>query len=77
MTKLYYGSGLDRIVRFFREQQGGRASATQRPEEHSGGGRRHTTTTSGEVIIDGRDPAKARQKIFKRDEGEYVDYKEE
>jgi hypothetical protein len=36
-----------------------------------------TTTETGETIIDQRDPEKIRQKIFKDDEGEYIDFKEE
>lgn len=37
---------------------------------------RSTTTDSGETIIDMRSQEKANQKIFRKDEGEYVDYEE-
>lgn len=33
-------------------------------------------TENGDVIIDKRDPVKINQKIFKKNEGEYVDFKE-
>lgn len=38
---------------------------------------RRTRTTSGETIIDTRNPEHANRKIFAKDEGEYVDFREE
>ncbi|MGI6223195.1 MAG: DUF4834 family protein [Prevotella sp.] len=35
-----------------------------------------TTTESGETIVDARDPETANRKIFDKDEGEYVKFKE-
>ena len=38
---------------------------------------RSTRTDNGDTIIDRRPRQEAEQKIFKREEGEYVDYEEE
>ena len=38
--------------------------------------RRTTRTSNGVTIIDSRDPSVANQKIFGKDEGEYVDFQE-
>jgi nucleoid-associated protein YgaU len=56
------------------QQQTGAGKRTSEGPQASG---RRTTTPSGEEIIDLRDPEKVQQKIFKSDEGEYVDYTEE
>jgi hypothetical protein len=56
-----------------------RNASVDNEADHSSGRRAyHTTTTeTGETIIDQRDPDKIQQKIFKDEEGEYVDFKEE
>lgn len=56
-----------------KQQMGGNYDAGQNEDTSN----RRTTTPSGEEIIDMRDPKKVKQKIFKSDEGEYVDYQEE
>ena len=40
-------------------------------------GQRRRTYGDDERVIDTRDPEEAGKKIFKKDEGEYVDYEEE
>ncbi len=55
-------------------QFGGQRRATERRTDSSS---RRTTTTSGDVIIDHRSPEKSQQKIFKKGEGEYVEFEEE
>ena len=40
-------------------------------------GRHRRTYGDDERVIDTRDPEEAGKKIFKKDEGEYVDYEEE
>ncbi|MBM6992949.1 MAG: DUF4834 family protein [Prevotella sp.] len=77
VRNLVYSTGLDRIFRLFRNQQNGGEDAKQGGGRRNSRTRRQTTTPSGDVIIDHRDPDKASQKIFRKDEGEYVDYKEE
>lgn len=58
-------------VNQFNQQFG--SSAQQ--QNSSGQQHRTTTTDSGETIIDTRTEEQANQKIFGKDEGEYVDYK--
>lgn len=73
---LYYRSGLKKALDALRGQAAG-ASPSDR--NRNDGGRHHRRagkTPSGDVIIDHRDPEKAQQKIFGKDEGEYVDYEE-
>lgn len=46
-------------------------------KEGGGGGHvRKTTTEGGDTIIDNRNPEEVDKKIFAKDEGEYVDFKE-
>lgn len=56
----------------FGEQLGGGKQSRQDSYRQ----RRTTTTGSGETIIDTRSPEQTQRKIFSKDEGEYVDYKE-
>lgn len=77
LRKLFYNTGLGRIFSFFRNVQGNQTATGNTAGRHTRNGARQTTTRSGEVIIDRRDPDKASQKIFTKDEGEYVDYQEE
>jgi hypothetical protein len=65
-----------------RRQMNGESMGDENPWQSAGGQQggtqeRRTTTEDGSEIIDRRDPDKVKQKIFKDDEGEYVDYKEE
>lgn len=63
----------DVTSRFKQQMKNGNGTASsQKPNTE-----RRTPTANGDEIIDRRDPTKASQKIFKEDEGEYVDYKEE
>lgn len=63
---------IHKTVDQFNKQFGG--STAQ--QEGSSRQQRTTTTDSGETIIDTRSQEDANRKIFSRDEGEYVDYKE-
>lgn len=56
----------------FNQQFGGDAQAQQRQTSQEQ--QRTTTTDSGETIIDTRSQKQVNQKIFSKDEGEYVDY---
>lgn len=56
-------------------QFGGQRRTTERRTDSSS--RRTTTTETGDVIIDRRSPEKSQQKIFKKGEGEYVEFEEE
>lgn len=67
------------IARNFQQQMGGFGSREQ--AGYSGGNTsRHTSRTQAngcnEVITDERSPEEANRKIFSKDEGEYVDFKE-
>lgn len=77
IRRVLHATGLDQLLHLFR-QQGRRGQGTSRP---AGSPRpdqpRHTATAHGDTIIDRRNPEEASQKIFRRDEGEYVDYEEE
>ena len=62
---------------YFKRRDGGSYTTGERT---SGQKRQTTTQTSSGVsvtIIDDREPNVARRKIFNKDEGEYVDFKEE
>lgn len=63
-------SGLAKIFDLLRGQSSTRQQSSDRRAQR-------TTTPHGDTIIDRRDPAKANQKIFDRNEGEYVEYREE
>lgn len=77
LRSLYYRTGLNKIVDLLRGQTNGQ-QRSQRRSAYQGQHRpRPTETPDGNVIIDRRNPEKANQKIFDKDEGEYVDYKEE
>lgn len=70
------------VVNQFNEQFGGQGSQQGSAHRQSANGQdsngqqRTTTTDSGETIIDTRTEEQVNQKIFSKDEGEYVDYKE-
>lgn len=57
----------------FRDGMGGMGGGSRRENAQ----RRSTTTAGGDTIIDTRDHAHANQKIFGKDDGEYVDFKEQ
>lgn len=60
---------IHKTVNQFNSQFGGGAQQREEPRQQ-----RTTTTDSGETIIDTRSQKKVNQKIFGKDEGEYVDY---
>ncbi|HEY9543751.1 DUF4834 family protein [Prevotella sp.] len=49
----------------------------QRADNRTYKGHNRRSYPDGESVIDQRSPQEAKQKIFKKDEGEYVDYTEE
>ena len=51
-------------------------NATNAPNPEGSTQGKKTTTKSGETIVDARDPETANRKIFDKDEGEYVKFKE-
>ena len=61
---------IHKAVNQFNDQLNGTAG------QQSGSAQPHSTTTtdSGDTIVDTRSPEQANQKIFGKDEGEYVDY---
>lgn len=61
-----------RSAKQFRDQM----DAMNGGQQTTGQGSQQTTQPNGDIIIDTRDPEKASQKIFDKDEGEYVDFKE-
>ncbi len=68
------------MARKFQEQMGGFGSEQQESRERrsaSGQRRRDYSQSCNETIIDERSPEEANRKIFPKDEGEYVDFKEE
>ncbi len=70
----YLRKTADRI----KQQMGGQAAAQGNGNDRQQQSyTRRTATAQGETIIDNRNPTEVNQKIFKDDEGEYVDYKEE
>lgn len=56
------------VNEFNQKFSGGTQSQQGEPQQ------RTTTTDSGETIIDTRSQKQANQKIFSKDEGEYVDF---
>lgn len=58
-----------RMDQFNSRMAGGSGSGQREP-------RRQTTTVHGDTITDTRNRQQASQKIFDKDEGEYVDFKE-
>lgn len=56
----------------FRDGMGGMGGNTR----HENVRHRSTTTAGGDTIIDTRDREHANQKIFGKDDGEYVDFQE-
>lgn len=62
--------------RRFREKMG-RNATMGRNNNADNFSSRSTPTESGDTIIDRRPQQKTEQKIFKENEGEYVDYEEE
>ena len=74
---IYYAfSSLQNIMRRFRDNAGV-DSAMGRNNNSDEIRSRSTRTDNGDTIIDRRSRQEAEQKIFKREEGEYVDYEEE
>lgn len=61
----------------FKKQMGGGFDQNDGNYESSRSNVKTTTTDSGDTIIDRRTPEEANKKIFAKDEGEYVDFKEE
>lgn len=59
-------------IKQFNRQMGG--SDRQGQRSHDDRTARQTTTQTGDTIIDNRSPREVNQKIFGKDEGEYVDY---
>lgn len=59
----------------FQQQMGGGQQNKRKDSTYNNQSARTTKTDSGDTIIDTRSPEKANQKIFPKDEGEYVDYK--
>lgn len=57
-------------MRQFNDRMNGGSPFNQRGQQQQ------TTTDSGDTITDTRNEQKASQKIFDKDEGEYVDFKE-
>lgn len=58
---------------------GGNASGKGKEQEYANGSttnHRRTRASSGIIIIDNRSPERANRKIFAKEEGEYVDFKE-
>ena len=74
---IYYAfSSLQSIMRRFRDNA--EADSAMGRNNNSDETRSHSTRTdNGDTIIDRRSRQEAEQKIFKREEGEYVDYEEE
>lgn len=74
---IYYAfSSLQNIMRRFRDNAGA-DPAMGRNNNSDETRSRSTRTDNGDTIIDRRSRQEAEQKIFKREEGEYVDYEEE
>lgn len=76
IRRLLHQLGLDKILDLLKGktdphqyQQG----ASKQTAQH----RRQTQTPSGDTIIDQRTPEEANQKIFNKNEGEYVEFDEE
>jgi hypothetical protein len=76
LHRLFHQLGLDKIIDLLkgktepRQQQQGSSKRT-------GWHQRQTQTPSGDTIIDHRTPEEANQKIFHKNEGEYVEFEEE
>lgn len=71
---------LHSMARRFQEQMGnfgGDAQTSARRRSASGQRRRSEDKNCDETIIDERSPEEVNRKIFPKDEGEYVDFKEE
>ncbi len=77
LRRLFHQLGLDTIFNLFR----GQAAHNQHTQQKSSGQakqrRRQTKTSSGDIIIDRRSSKEMNQKIFHKNEGEYVDFEEE
>ncbi len=80
VRKLYRVLGLKALADLLRGKTGSAQQQSESSGQHAAGSaqgtRRRTATATGEVIVDQRDPAQANQKIFGKDEGEYVDFQE-
>ena len=66
----------NKASRIFREKMG-RNATKGRNNNADDFSSRSTRTETGDTIIDRRPQQKTEQKIFKENEGEYVDYEEE
>ena len=72
------GYRFNKMLRQTRRQMGGKHGFRYaQPEEETQQQHTHTTTENGDTIIDNRSEQQANRKIFSKNEGEYVDYKEE
>ena len=68
------------MARKFQEQMGGfdtQQQSSNTRETASDQYQRQQSQDCDEIIIDERSPEEAERKIFSKDEGEYVDFKEE
>lgn len=68
------------MARKFQEQMGGfdtRQQSSGARKTASGQQQSRQSQDCDEIIIDERSPEEAERKIFSKDEGEYVDFKEE
>lgn len=65
-----------RIMRNAAEQLKQQGGGAQDKGGYAQSHQRSTTTANGDTIIDTRNQEQANKKIFSKDEGEYVDFKE-
>lgn len=75
LHRLFHQLGLNQIFNLFRGKTKGE-HRRQGTSKQTHWGKRQTQTPSGITIIDHRTPEKVNQKIFQKDEGEYVDFEE-
>lgn len=77
LRRLFYHLGLNWIVDLFGGQLGNRGFSRQTSsEDQTRKHKRQTKTPSGDIIIDHRTTDKVNQKIFHKNEGEYVHFEE-
>ncbi|MGI6243611.1 MAG: DUF4834 family protein [Prevotella sp.] len=76
LHRLLHQTGLDKIIDMLK----GKTKPSQHQQgasKRAGWHKRQTQTPTGDTIIDRRTPEEANQKIFHKNEGEYVEFEEE
>lgn len=72
---LFIGLSAIRVIAFFRK--GMQQFKQQTQQQHTQQRQQQHRYSNGQVVVDHRNAEEANKKIFKKNEGEYVDFQEE